>query len=373
MNSGNNFANFSWEGQFMETTSVSFDFSRGIKISSYLIFISVFIFSCSPKRYVTFNSVRPAQITFSKDINSFLIVDRTGIENKNVNIIEGILTGERPGDDKRAVEDLISGLQENIGQSDRFQSSVFPDRLSADIIPSTFPSPIPWNKIEEMASEHQADMIIAIELFDSDFAVNDSKRIITRVINNKEVPVPEFLTAGNGRITIGFRIYDPIEHRIVDQDMMEQNHHWESSGPNPIAARRDLIQRGAALRFISLQAARMYTAKLIPTTVRVRREFYKKKRSVPEMAVGTRYADVNNWEKSVEVWSEGLAKERGKNAGKLAYNIAVAYEVLGDLEEAMNWANKAYVEYNNKKAGDYHRTLKYRINEQEILNEQLIP
>ena len=63
--------------------------------------------------------------------------------------------------------------------------------------------------------------------------------------------------------------------------------------------------------------------------------------------------------------------KKDKDKGRAAFNIAVAYEVLGDTDKALEWSAKAYTEYEDKDANDYHRKLKARINEERIVNMQL--
>jgi hypothetical protein len=55
----------------------------------------------------------------------------------------------------------------------------------------------------------------------------------------------------------------------------------------------------------------------------------------------------------------------------MALNIAVAYEVLGDFTDALNWAQKAYTQYGNKKAKAYVQTLSRRIADEARLDQQM--
>lgn len=55
----------------------------------------------------------------------------------------------------------------------------------------------------------------------------------------------------------------------------------------------------------------------------------------------------------------------------MAYNIAVGYEILGDLFLAHEWAGRSYVDYGNKKGRSYASQLNNRMITEEILDEQL--
>ena len=61
------------------------------------------------------------------------------------------------------------------------------------------------------------------------------------------------------------------------------------------------------------------------------------------------------------------AAENRKAAGRAAYNMAVASEINGNLDLALEWAQKAWTDYGNKKARDYINVIKARKNDYFIL------
>ncbi|MDH5399162.1 MAG: DUF6340 family protein [Cyclobacteriaceae bacterium] len=331
--------------------------------------------SCSHTRYVTMNAVRPAEITFPEEVRKILLVNRTAHENRNLNILEGVLTGERPGDDRRGVQETMLAFSSQLTQTPRFEVMQNPAPLTGNSMGRSFPEPLPWDSINYFCDEYSADIVVAIEVFDSDFVITSGQRTIRKIIeiagSSKQVPITEFIITGKGNVTVGFRIYDPVARTIVDQDMFRQDHQWESSGINPLAARASLINRPEAIMHVARLAGTHYAYKIAPLPIRIRREFYSRSRKVPEMAMGSRQADVNEWNKSVESWKKGLEYAKRKDAGRLSYDIAIAYEVLGDLELAVEWVQRSYVDYDNKKARDYYRLLRNRIRDEAIIEEQL--
>ena len=59
-----------------------------------------------------------------------------------------------------------------------------------------------------------------------------------------------------------------------------------------------------------------------------------------------------------------------KIAGRASYNMAIINEINGDLDSALNWAQKSYEDYNNKLAPEYVRILNNRLYKNEVLSEQ---
>jgi hypothetical protein len=78
----------------------------------------------------------------------------------------------------------------------------------------------------------------------------------------------------------------------------------------------------------------VYGARISPTWYTVHREFYKKIKKDANFATGSRRAQVNDWNGAVEAWSRAAQSRNAKVAGRAAFNLALAYEVLGDLDNA---------------------------------------
>ena len=62
---------------------------------------------------------------------------------------------------------------------------------------------------------------------------------------------------------------------------------------------------------------------------------------------------------------------KSKIKARAAYNVALAYEVLNDLQNAKAWVQKSYVEGGKSEALEYSNILEKRIREFGILENQL--
>ncbi len=80
---------------------------------------------------------------------------------------------------------------------------------------------------------------------------------------------------------------------------------------------------------------------------------------------------MNQWNEAINQWKIGLKKAGKKEAGYLAYNIAIAYEVLGEYGTALTWAQDSYTKYGDKNGRAYVWDLQRRINEEVALNKQM--
>lgn len=346
-----------------------------MKFSNLYLLLIALAFGCSGTRTVTMNAMRPAEITFPQYVNTLLIVDRSKFDKNAVNIIEGVLTGELPGEDKAGVQELISAFQNQLSYSPRFSTRMTDERLSGNSVTAAFPDQIPWSKVKVMCDKHNAEAMVAIEIFDTDFIVTDGVRKVKRTVgegdNKREIEVDEFYAEGVGNLSIGIRLYDPSAQSVVDQQLIRETKTWSAAGSSKAAALAALISKGDATRYLGKQAGIDYAYKIAPMPIRISRTFYGKSKKAPELERGSRLADVNKWQEAADMWESGISRSADKEAGKLAYNVAIAYEVLGEMDLAKEWAQKAYVAYGNKDARNYSSTLQNRINSEARAQEQL--
>jgi hypothetical protein len=345
----------------------------------FFVLLSLGVSQCG-MRHVYINAMRPAEITFPSYVNTFLLLDRTKFEKKAKNTIEGLLTGELPGEDKAGLEEAMNSFQTTLRQSPRFQMVRATESLNGNSLTGAFPDALAWGQIEELCKKYNTDAVVAIEIFDTDFIVTSGKRRVKKTLSEKDekgvqkvIEVDEYFAEGIGNAQIGFRLYDPRAKTVADQQLFKHSKRWEAVGTSIADALVKLVQKSEATKYVGRQAGADYAFKISPMPVTLAREFYSKPKRAPQLTAGSRRGDVNDWRGAAESWKRGynVSPEKDKFKGRLAYNISVAYEVLGDLDSANIWASRSYVDHKNKKARMYTYTLEYRKREIEKLNEQM--
>ncbi len=351
-----------------------------MKLNRTILFvfgIAAYIFSScgGPSRTVSFNVTRPAEITLPAEANTILLVDRTKFKNGTLNVIEGILTGEMPNDDRNAAHEALMTLKSTLDNSPRFNVKILPERLEGNSMTASFPSPLSWTVVDQLCVNHQADIVVCLEVYDSNFIVTNGKRTKKKFVgegaNKKEVEYNEFYAQGLGKVKMGIRTYYSKNKTIVDEQLVDKSNSWEGAGATPMDALALLISKSNANKYLADMVGEDYAYKISPLPMRLARPFYGKAKHAPEVATGSRFADVAQWEQAIDEWKKGVDKADTKVAGKLAYNIAVGYEVLGEYGTALTWAQNSYTKYGNKNGRDYVRILQQRINQENILKRQM--
>ena len=137
------------------------------------------------------------------------MIDRTHVEDDASNVIEGVITGELIGEDKMATQILMDGVHAMLKNaatvSIKRTTEVY---QGGSPFSAAFPEPLSWEEIETLCKKYEADAIVAIEKFDTDFIIVPGVRQIATV-------------------QAGIRMYDPAGKSIIDQYHYS---HQENSG-----------------------------------------------------------------------------------------------------------------------------------------------
>lgn len=334
--------------------------------------------SCGGQRPVLINTMRPADIAIDQNIQTLLLIDRTKPSKRDnwLNIGEGVLTGEMPAQDRAAAQEALNSLKNALQTSPRYEVLIASERLEGNSLTSAFPDPLPEYLQFNMLNRYQADALVVLEIMDSDFIITEGKRRVKRTVgegdNRREIEVDEWYAEGVGNVKLGIRLYNPRNKELIDQQLISETNTWEAAADSKAGALAALISRTDAVRHLCGQFGHDYAYKIAPMPITLRRVFYTKSKESPELEEGGRMAEVGQWREAIQVWEAGIPKAiEQKDKGRMAYNIAVAYEVLGDLNQAKAWSQIAYSKYGNKTARTYAGQLQSRMNDEAALQNQL--
>jgi hypothetical protein len=131
-----------------------------------------------------------------------------------------------------------------------------------------------------------------------------------------------------------------------------------------------LIGRKEAVTDVSIKAGEAYAARILPCWIRVSRDYFVAGNE--NFVTAKRKAQSGNWDGAAEIWSQETKNTDGRIAGRACYNMAIISEINGDLDGAIQWAQKSYENYNIHLALNYLNILKYRQSQNEILKSQTV-
>jgi tetratricopeptide (TPR) repeat protein len=312
----------------------------------------------------------PADINVSQDIKKLAAINRSlpaKGEGFN-NVLEGVVTGEGLFVDKDASRKTIDGLANGLVSSPRFTIAI-PNIELKGTGTAQWPIPLDWPQVEKICKDNQADALLVLETFDSNNNHNTTTVNKKRTENGREIAYVEFVAHLGIAINAGWRIYDPKNKKIIDQNVYTDRMDWEKAGPTEKDAIKLLPPQRNATMDAGYFAGQQYAKRISPTWVWTSRSYYVK--GTDAFKTAKRKVQSKQWTEAAELWQNALKDPDQKVAGRAAFNLALAAEVDGKLDLAVEWSKKAYADYGCKAARNYTNVLYKRLSDQERLKQQM--
>lgn len=268
----------------------------------------------------------------------------------------------------------IEGAINRLERYERFEKvSQLPDVKTNKPVPDQMDIPMTWDEVEKICIDNDVQILFVMESFDTDTDVKYSTQ--RKTVNGPlgtQVPLIEHIATLTVRIKQGWRIYDPATKTILDAHYEGNSKTNTSRGINPIKAAEGLLTRDAVVKELAWDIGNRYPRKIEWNTFWVSREYYNK--GSQKLKIAKRYCRVRDWHSAAELWLEEIENSpKRKVKGRACFNMALHCEWQGKLDEAMEWAQKAHVEYRIGAAADYYYLLRRRKaredEKQRILNQ----
>ena len=318
--------------------------------------------------------LQSADLYLPEHIQTIVTIDRSRPSKGFNNVVEGLLSGEGIGQDRRGRMRALDGLAATLTRTPRFNIKTTALEMKGSPAGNSFESPLPWEEINRICKQYGADALIAMELYDSDnFISTEQRKDKKKDKEGKEYIESYYVADMRTQVRIGWRLYDNRERHIIDQFTGTEDASSDARGDTVEAAKGNLPDPEAITQNVSFAAGELYGMRIAPVWVTVTREWYTngKGAAKADMERAARYAKTGEWDQASEVWTSLVNTADEKNRGRAAYNMAVANEREGQLRAALQWARRAYTDFGNKKARNYVDLIRQRIFEQERVEEQM--
>jgi hypothetical protein len=335
-----------------------------------IILITSIVVSCKTNQ-LYLNVVEPAPVTIPSYIRSIGVINRSMPTDKTkpLDVLDKVLTLEGTDLDKDGARESIKGLADELINNGRFSEV----KTLTDIdfrTPKTglFPVPLSWEIVLKICKETGTNALFSLEIFDTDTKLNYSTRPAEIKTLLGKIQGIEHQANMETIVKTGWRIYDPSAMRILDEFNLGESINFTGSGVNPLLAAAALTGRKDAVNRVSNKAGHNYAFRLLPVEIRVMRDYFVKGNE--NFKIAKRKAQVGKWNEAGQLWEKETANVKMKIAGRACYNVAIINEINGDLDKSLEWAQKAWEDYNVKLALRYVRILENRRYKTEILQKQ---
>ncbi len=307
-----------------------------IRLYQLALVVLLFLNSCTGIKYITVETREPARIALPNHIRSVLVVDNTVEQPENAGHFKELYG------DKQVVKSIASSdslaffyteaLAQFLGESDFFDDVKHlqtPIRTDNDYLSEFAISP---DEMIKLRNESNCDAIIALEKLNIETYKKERYREAGYTYSN---------LFGNLNSTL--RIYIPTMEGMLPTVHFKDSLMWDGFDVQDRDAYSSyylLPTVEEAMKELVVRAADKMSYVLTPYWMKQDRWYYLS--SDAEMKEGAAFADVNQWQKALDSWLLFYNSERDKKVkAKAANNIALAYEMIDDLQSAFEWAEIA--------------------------------
>ena len=262
--------------------------------------------------------------------------------------------------DLQMADTTLQALGDLLFESGRYDYVIPRNRFLNGSESSVFAQPLPWETVRELTREFNTDALLSLEHL--------SARVITDFGNESYYdPFQDgFYSAARAQMKIRyealFRVYDPEQEKIVLSKFLRDTLYWEDAD----VSTRNLFSRFTPVKKALAEAGIAIALDLsekISVIWRTERRTYFSGRE-EKMKNAGQFAQNGNWQAALNLWKETAENTNSKSKkSKAQFNVAVACEMTGNLDEAIDWALKSYNTMYRPLTYEYLQVLKRRKNE----------
>jgi len=341
-----------------------------LKIIS-LAFGAVFFSSCTNLLYTSLDVLRPAKVAFNINANNLLIINNTVKQPIQYGHKTQLLNEKQKSvlipTDSLAIF-CLGSLTEEMEAKDFFTTVKFlPNSINSS---GSFDSIsyIDEEEVKKLCQENNADVIVSLDKI----KVNDD--LNEYYLNETST----YLSA----LELKFETYwsirypDNIKSSYVQ---FKDTVYWESESYVRRKAMADLPKRADALVDGALSVGQKTINRFVPYWEKVDRYFFNSSNKLMKQGMDSVY--VKNWNSAIELWKKALNKTKSERLkAHAANNIAIAYEISGDVDKALEYVTLSFyslgqlslVDYESFiRVSEYLAELTQRKKELTILKKQL--
>ncbi len=235
------------------------------------------------------------------------------------------------------------GFVENLSEfwpQDSIPFISLPKKMMPDTV--RYFTPLSWNMVDSLCQASQTDVLIVLEDL--------------QAFNKHEIVEEDVYWASTEIHFYGkWRIYDPLYQKIYDDRLIVDSLFLESSDSNiERLVSEKLPKREELLNDASYELGRTYVDLISPKWQDVSRNYFVS--GDKRLSTAPYFINKNEFDTAIKMWEsltrmgDNISKEKDlKLAGRAAYNLAVVYEMKGDLKKARSWVRKAVYFYKKMK------------------------
>jgi len=332
------------------------------KLVFRLLILSVLFASCTASyKTIVVETAKPSPDILPENINSLTLMNRgiTGefrnfdrdtlqqyFYSKNFNVNAVVL-------DSMAADTTLKVLGELLYESGRYDVVIPKDRnFARDLKFYKIPEELDWNEVKLICNEFSTDALLVIERYYNKLSTN-------YVVHPASMEYGKYVSGSiDSKYDAVVKIYDPSAEKIVRQVITADTISWYDTDVSTRGLFAKLPPVKECLIQTGIRVALDLDSKLSPEWVRENRIFFViEKNDITK--IGS-FITNDDWQSAYDYWLPYTRSSKKTIKSKAEFNLALASEMLGNLDEAIEWANKSYYTQYHTQTENYLYKLKKR-------------
>ncbi|MCF6356613.1 MAG: tetratricopeptide repeat protein [Draconibacterium sp.] len=337
------------------------------KIRNYttIIFVIAISVSCITTKTLTIEIPQQSKNELPQSIQSLTLVNRTvdsSFSNLDTDSLQKLFYLQNFNydtiiNDIQASDTTLKALGELLFESGRYDF-VIPENRFLEFNRNLFLNEeMPWNEVKEICDIYNTDAVLSLDYFRTLVSTDYRKESFY------DAGRDGFAWASFAEMKISyealFRVYDPVQEKVIIREFIRDTVIWEDVAGTTSELFEPFTPVKTALSEVGIAIALDFSDKISTTWHRsYRKLFVSGDENIKNAAP---FAENNEWETAMALWKETLENTSSKTVKSRAeFNIAVAYELQGEIDEAIAWALKSYETMYRQITYDYLEILKRR-------------
>ncbi len=331
-----------------------------------LLAIVVLFSSCATSyKTVVIETAKPTSHMLPEDINSLTLVNRS-ITNDFRNFDEDSLQQyfydkgfnvETIILDSLAADTTLKALGELLFESGRYDVVIPEERfMKHDSKFFRIQENLDWDVVGEICRDFDTDALMVIE------------RYYNKVITSYKVFKSQYDTKLasaqiDSKYDVVVKVYDPVDKVITRQLAISDTINWLFTSPSSEEIFSTLPSIKECLLETGIHVALEIDSHFSPSWRKESRIYFTMDKG--DEATVKSLIDQHEWEKLYAYWLKFANTSKTALKSKAEFNLALASEMLGDVDAAIDWANKSYYTKYMNQTRNYLLKLKKRQGELE--------
>ncbi|MCK3685017.1 DUF6340 family protein [Maribellus sp. YY47] len=342
------------------------------KFIGFLPLMLLMVTSCTTPKYITIEIPQKAKQELPERIQSLVLVNRTVDDSytdtaadtlQNIFFKKGFDV-DTVIHDRQSADTMLQALGQLLFESGRYDYVIPVDRFIDHEKNAFLSETMPWNEVKELCDTFNTDAVLSVDMFTTRVITNFNR---DTYYNPADDAFYEMVKAQMAVVyeTL-FRIYDPSEDKVIIREYQRDTLYWEdgAGSARELFSHFTTVKQG--LSEAGIAAALDFSEKISTVWYREQRQILSDKDA--QMTQAENLVNSNDWPSAMEIWKKVAAESSSKaTKSKAAFNLAVAYELQGNVDEAIKWGLESYNTMFRQVTYDYLERLKLRRQELEKL------